>query len=146
MRVSLWKDFTMQVVSHEVTLRCLRNSPREYTYKDNLSLYENLKSQPLTSKFVQQIEEDLYHYCFPEGYTTNAEVREAQKITIYNILRAFSIWTIIYSQKSNKTVVYSRGMISICQRLLTFMSEEDAFWILIGLTKSLKRFFSIENN
>jgi hypothetical protein len=89
MRVSLWKDFTMYVVSHEVTLKCLQNSPRDYTYSNNLSVYENLKNQ--------QIEEDLQYYRFPEGYTTNAEVREAQKITIYNIFRAFSIWTIIYS-------------------------------------------------
>ena len=26
------------------------------------------------------------------------------------------------------------------------MSEEDAFWILIGFTKSLKRFMSFKNN
>lgn len=51
----------------------------------------------------------------------------------------------MYSQKRDKTVVYSRGMISICQRLLTFMSEEDAFWVLVGMTKSLKRLFCVEN-
>jgi len=53
MRVSLWKDFTMYVVNNEVTLKCMKNSPRDYTYKDNISVYENLKNQPLTSKFVQ---------------------------------------------------------------------------------------------
>ena len=39
MRVSLWKDFTMYVVNNEVTLKCMKNSPRDYTYKDNISVY-----------------------------------------------------------------------------------------------------------
>lgn len=33
-------------------------------------------------------------------------------------------------------MVYNKGMITIVQRLLTFMNEEDAFWSLVGIVKA----------
>jgi len=38
-------------------------------------------------------------------------------------------------------LVYNKGLISIVQRLLTFMSEEDAFWSLVGLAKAFNNVF-----
>ena len=33
-------------------------------------------------------------------------------------------------------LVYHQGLLSILQRILTFMNEEDAFWALVGIVKA----------
>ena len=54
------------------------------------------------------------------------------------------MWATEFSKKRNKVQIYNRGFIAILQRLLTQMSEESAFWVLIGLAKSMKKVFSID--
>lgn len=53
MRISLWKDFTMQIANHDVIMHIMKNSPRDYSFNEGLSVYENLKNQPITSKFIE---------------------------------------------------------------------------------------------
>ena len=69
---------------------------------------------------------------------------EEERFSIYQILKTYSIWATEFSRRRSKVMVYNSGMISILQRLLSFMSEDDAFWTLIGLTKGFKNVFNFE--
>ena len=51
------------------------------------------------------------------------------------------------NKKLDKQVIsysYTKGMMSILQRLITFAEEEDAFWILNGMVRQIPRLFSTE--
>lgn len=55
-----------------------------------------------------------------------------------SILKAYSFWGIKFSQVRKMVLTYNKGMIGILQRLLTVTNdEEESFWILIGLVKSM---------
>jgi hypothetical protein len=118
---------------------------RDLVYKQNISVYKNLKnfSTKRDSAFYQQIEDDIKAYKFPEGYTSPSTLEE-QRASIYNILKAFSVWSTEFSARRNKFVVYNPGFVKILQRLLSFMEEEDAFWVLIGLVKGMKNVFTYD--
>ena len=47
--------------------------------------------------------------------------------SLYNVLKAYSIY--------DRTVGYVQGMGFVAGTLLLFMSEEDAFWVLVALLK-----------
>lgn len=42
------------------------------------------------------------------------------------------------------SIVYNKGMLSIIQRVLSLMSEEDAFWTLVGMVKAFNNVYSFD--
>lgn len=53
-----------------------------------------------------------------------------------NILRVTVLWS--RNKKLDKKIIsysYTKGMLFIIQRLITFASEEDAFWILNSMIR-----------
>jgi hypothetical protein len=88
---------------------------------------------PKHSMFREQSDEKKIEE--PKGEESNASVEDADvevpkreepigKQALRRILRAYSLY--------DKEVGYCQGMNFICGMLLTFMSEEEAFWLMVG--------------
>lgn len=60
---------------------------------------------------------------------------------MYSIFKSFTLWAYEFCQRRQKIVVYNKGMLTLVQRLLTIMSEEDAFWSLVGIIKAFNNLF-----
>ena len=88
---------------------------------------------PKHSMFREQSDEKKIEE--PKGEESNASVEDADvevpkreepigKQALRRILRAYSLY--------DKEVGYCQGMNFICGMLLTFMSEKEAFWLMVG--------------
>jgi hypothetical protein len=69
---------------------------------------------------------------------------EEERTSLYNIFKVFNLWAQEFSKRRKKIIIYNKGQIAIMQRSLTFMSEEDAFWMLIGIVKAFNNLYSFD--
>eukprot|EP00347_Sterkiella_histriomuscorum_P017570 403348829 len=149
LRVSLWKDLLRRTIN-ETQMYAYFKKKQEYqeAYNGNISNYENLKvfSCMRDCMFYKQIEEDIKDFKFPDGYLKHQilfkqDRQEQERLCMYNIFKAFTLWGYEFCQRRQKIICYNKGMIAIVQRLLTIMNEEDAFWSLVGIVKAFNNLF-----
>ena len=94
------------------------------------NLYKNLLSRITNPDFVDKNEEDVIirdlHRTFPKNMIFNAKLGEGQR-TLFRILMCFSSF--------NKSTGYVQGMGFLAALFLSYMDEENSFWMLYIIFK-----------
>lgn len=90
--------------------------------RDNEQIFEDLVGQP-EGPFDEIIKRDL-HRTNPEHVMFMSKKGSGQH-ALYNVLRAYSLY--------DEEVGYCQGMGSFVAVMLTYVTEEDAFWLLVSL-------------
>ena len=99
---------------------------REYLYKHLLSKINN-------PNFIDQKEEDVIirdlHRTFPKNMIFNIKLGEGQR-SLFRILMCFGAY--------NRNTGYVQGMGFLAALFLSYMDEENSFWMLLSLFKNYK--------
>ena len=97
------------------------------------NLYKNLCSKINNSDFIESKEEDVIirdlHRTFPKNMIFNTKLGDGQR-SLFRILMCFSSF--------NKDTGYVQGMGFIAAFLLTYMNEENSFWMLLCIFKKYR--------
>ena len=96
-------------------------------------LYKNLLSKINSPNFIDQKEEDVIirdlHRTFPKNMIFNIKLGEGQR-SLFRILMCFGSY--------NKSTGYVQGMGFLAALFLSYMDEENSFWMLLSLFKNYK--------
>ena len=102
---------------------------REFKYGQG-KLYKNLLSKINNPNFIDSKEEDVIirdlHRTFPKNMIFNSKLGEGQR-SLFRILMCFGSF--------NKSTGYVQGMGFLAALFLSYMDEEDSFWMLYCLFK-----------
>lgn len=61
-----------------------------------------------------------------------------------NVFKTYGFFAKEFAHRRFKLMMYNDGMLSLCQRLLSLMTEEDAFWTIVGLAKAFNNVFVLD--
>lgn len=89
---------------------------------DQLKSLSDDDVEGLIEELDQHQKKKVHHR--PDKYKGNAATAEGGQASLRRVLRAYSVY--------DRDVGYCQGMNFIAGMFLTFMSEEEAFWLLVG--------------
>lgn len=119
----------------------------------NKTLYTNYKDLANRHDCLafRQIDEDIKNFKFPPHYQEDMDQHTRvinlyeEKRKIRSILRIMVLWSRNKTYEGQSiSYFYTQGLISMIHRLLTIATEEESFWILNGVIRSIPRFFSTD--
>lgn len=131
--LSSW-DYVLKKNAKKVRLRCEKGIParvrgeawrlisgaNDRLMRDSANYQELLKKD---TEYCTQINKDIDR-TFPKNILL---MQRGGKQSLFNVLKAMAIY--------DKEIGYCQGMGFVCGLLLMYMSEEDAFWVLVRLCK-----------
>ena len=127
LRARVYSD-VLKRKKYEVETR--RRNDNQIHLDASMSIYENIRVDVMAHDCLgyRQIEEDVVAF---QGF--NGSRVAFDTVAVKNVLKSFVRWQHIYGMHFS----YSLNYVGLVQRLMTIMTEEDAFWVFVALQDNL---------